>query len=479
MMDDFEDFFGDLAQPDYFQTPERKDFPNPSEHVDIAFSELDPFLEDDYQTSSPISTSPLSTSPYTSGDSPMSYEQSFASLSAESPTDSYHPKSKRTSSKGSEAPAENSRKRKRRKYTRQEDVKPTPVTLPRQKLLTMSLEQMDDYIKEMKATRKLTEEEDQDLKRQRRLVKNRVSALASRNRKKEDMEQMEDQVARLTKENIMQREQIARLESENNSLKQEVVHLNRLLCGGEFPDFMSEMMKSISPVEFGQSNSKVGGIAVMILLLSFGSLLAPLSFGSGDFRSVPFISPATPSFDEPVQKTPLHPTTELRRKHRDLLQFDETENENERPPALYEATQPNIKVSVSSPSPQRSVSSEGEEPQMNSTNDEDSVLVQVLVPRSALPQIPSAQMSETTLDRTPTQQTPHPTEVSKSVPSISVEETTNSSTPTSGVSCSGLLPSNLVEVACRVFHFGSSAQIPKASSPANSARVRLSKRISH
>jgi predicted RNase H-like nuclease (RuvC/YqgF family) len=77
-------------------------------------------------------------------------------------------------------------------------------------------------IKEKRSTRRLTEEEDQDLKRQRRLVKNRVSALASRNRKKEETELMEDQVARLRKENMIQREQIARLESENESLKKEM-----------------------------------------------------------------------------------------------------------------------------------------------------------------------------------------------------------------------------------------------------------------
>jgi len=66
------------------------------------------------------------------------------------------------------------------------DEKKTAVTIDRDLLINMSLEEFEKKIESLTKGRSLTKEETNDIKRQRRLIKNRHSAMASRERKREE-----------------------------------------------------------------------------------------------------------------------------------------------------------------------------------------------------------------------------------------------------------------------------------------------------
>jgi len=84
----------------------------------------------------------------------------------------------------------------------------TSVTLDRDLLINMSLEDFERKIEILTKGRSLTKEETNDIKRQRRLIKNRHSAMASRGRK---------------------REEFTILKQENDALKKEVGYLKSVI----------------------------------------------------------------------------------------------------------------------------------------------------------------------------------------------------------------------------------------------------------
>eukprot|EP01087_Luapelamoeba_hula_P005235 TRINITY_DN1530_c0_g1_i1.p1 TRINITY_DN1530_c0_g1~~TRINITY_DN1530_c0_g1_i1.p1 ORF type:complete len:773 (-),score=144.68 TRINITY_DN1530_c0_g1_i1:108-2288(-) len=96
----------------------------------------------------------------------------------------------------------------------------TSVTLPRDKLLQLTSEELDTHIAKLRATRQLTPAEEKDIGRQKRLVKNRESASLSRLRRKEHLDELEQQVSELTAENGELRTQVEELTNENNTLKE-------------------------------------------------------------------------------------------------------------------------------------------------------------------------------------------------------------------------------------------------------------------
>lgn len=64
-------------------------------------------------------------------------------------------------------------------------------------------------------------------RRQRRLAKNRITAARSRERKKEQMAEMEDRMTALEQENSQMRALLASLAQENTSLKEQLASLTR------------------------------------------------------------------------------------------------------------------------------------------------------------------------------------------------------------------------------------------------------------
>jgi len=125
-------------------------------------------------------------------------------------------------------------------------------------------------------TRELTQNEKNELKRQRRLIKNRESAQASRQRKKSRVDELERKVNDLANENSVLKENISALSTENAQLKSEVGFLQAVVNKSGITN-----MFSLSPTNytsnFGgkQQNGIPPGLVLMVVLFSFG-----LFFGS-------------------------------------------------------------------------------------------------------------------------------------------------------------------------------------------------------
>jgi hypothetical protein len=101
-----------------------------------------------------------------------------------------------------------SKKKRKASITVVKEEKKTSVTLDRDLLINMSLEDFEKKIDTLTKGRSLTKEETNDIKRQRRLIKNRHSAMASRERK---------------------REEFTILKQENDALKKEVGYLKSVI----------------------------------------------------------------------------------------------------------------------------------------------------------------------------------------------------------------------------------------------------------
>jgi regulator of replication initiation timing len=109
------------------------------------------------------------------------------------------------------------------------DFQKAPFALSRDDLLKLSSKSLETYAQNLAATRPLTEEEERQLKRQRRLIKNRESAQLSRQRKRMFIEELESQVSGLQADNRDLVKQVASLTSENQTLKDELKNLQALI----------------------------------------------------------------------------------------------------------------------------------------------------------------------------------------------------------------------------------------------------------
>eukprot|EP01124_Arcella_intermedia_P002632 TRINITY_DN11434_c0_g2_i1.p1 TRINITY_DN11434_c0_g2~~TRINITY_DN11434_c0_g2_i1.p1 ORF type:complete len:425 (-),score=66.09 TRINITY_DN11434_c0_g2_i1:57-1280(-) len=81
------------------------------------------------------------------------------------------------------------------------EVPESLMDLTREDLLKFSSTQYEDFVKDVSLKRSLTTDERREVKRQRRLIKNREYAQTSRNKKKEQVGNMESQLEALAKEN--------------------------------------------------------------------------------------------------------------------------------------------------------------------------------------------------------------------------------------------------------------------------------------
>eukprot|EP01111_Echinosteliopsis_oligospora_P010568 TRINITY_DN3324_c0_g1_i1.p1 TRINITY_DN3324_c0_g1~~TRINITY_DN3324_c0_g1_i1.p1 ORF type:complete len:534 (+),score=165.99 TRINITY_DN3324_c0_g1_i1:96-1697(+) len=101
-------------------------------------------------------------------------------------------------------------------------VRDDTILLPREELLTMTSQEIEDYVAEVKAAKNLTASEEKDLKRQRRLVKNREYASQSRTRRKQHMDDVEKQLEAARYEIDSLKRQNTTLVEENSTLKKQL-----------------------------------------------------------------------------------------------------------------------------------------------------------------------------------------------------------------------------------------------------------------
>jgi len=112
--------------------------------------------------------------------------------------------------------------------------------LSRDELLELSSQEFEDYAILLAQHHALTPAEERELKKQRRLIKNRESAQLSRKRKKNYIEELEGKLQGLEGENVNLRHELASLSVKNSQLRGEVTYLNDMIekssLAGAFED---------------------------------------------------------------------------------------------------------------------------------------------------------------------------------------------------------------------------------------------------
>lgn len=104
----------------------------------------------------------------------------------------------------------------------------------------------------------LSRDEERNLKRIRRKIRNKVSAQDSRKRKKEYLDSMEDRVRQCTEENDELHKRIEQLESQNKTLASQLKRLHPIIVSGGFTTRQNQT-----------------STAMMVLLLSTALFLIP------------------------------------------------------------------------------------------------------------------------------------------------------------------------------------------------------------
>jgi len=99
------------------------------------------------------------------------------------------------------------------------------IAISRDELLKFSSEDLESYVKALSASRPLTTAENKEIKRQRRLIKNRESAQQSRKRKKDKVGDLEQQVSQLEAINEERMAKLDEMQAEHVILKAEVSQL--------------------------------------------------------------------------------------------------------------------------------------------------------------------------------------------------------------------------------------------------------------
>jgi len=100
-----------------------------------------------------------------------------------------------------------------------------PLSLSREDLLQLTSKAFENYIRQVLSVRKLSQDEMDQLKKQRRLIKNRESAQLSRNRKKIHVDEIESKLNTLVTERDAANRQLAIVSMERDKLKQELAAL--------------------------------------------------------------------------------------------------------------------------------------------------------------------------------------------------------------------------------------------------------------
>uniref|UniRef100_A0A6B2L797 BZIP domain-containing protein n=1 Tax=Arcella intermedia TaxID=1963864 RepID=A0A6B2L797_9EUKA len=200
---------------------------------------------------------------------PLTSTPSTQSPPDKTPEDSHKDEDSTTASPSSTTPAQPKKKRKL-------DSNTASITLPREDLLSYSSEEFEKFVSDISEKRDLSASDQNELKRQRRLIKNRESAHASRLRKKSHVENLEKQVADLVRENGNLKNNITALMQENSNLKSEVL----LLTSGK------SVGVGASPSMWGGNYfapfarpSMTSGVKLFVLLFAFGLFMnVPLGY---------------------------------------------------------------------------------------------------------------------------------------------------------------------------------------------------------
>jgi regulator of replication initiation timing len=193
------------------------------------------------------------------------------------------------------------------------------VALSREELLEISSRELEERTKKLMAIRPLTSAEQREIKRQRRLIKNREYAQASRAKKKGNMSEINYRMQSLEDENEELKRQVALLQARCNDLSTENNDLKVKLTSQSVPSTVAtteEQIDIFAPSEESSSSSFVNtlfsnitgfinlepkksfstatnntatalkaGVCLFMIFLSFGIFF---QVGTGMFGKMPF-----------------------------------------------------------------------------------------------------------------------------------------------------------------------------------------------
>lgn len=197
-----------------------------------------------------------------------------------------------TTSTSSEEPEGEGAKKKQKKRRRYELKGDTAVSLSRDQLLALSSKDLEEYIETVSKQRSLSAEELRELRRQRRIIKNREYAQQSRKKKKNQYEELEGTIDQLTQEN-------EELRRENQELRNQIASLRSFY---KIPD--SPIPTNTGPTHLSHTafikdvkhpiGIKSIGACLLIMVFSFALVFNPRSlstddpFGGGGLRHSPY-----------------------------------------------------------------------------------------------------------------------------------------------------------------------------------------------
>jgi hypothetical protein len=188
-----------------------------------------------------------------------------------------------------------------KKRTRNEEKK--NIALSREDLLKLSSKGLESYAQNLAASRALTQDEERQLKRQRRLIKNRESAQLSRLRKKIYIEELEKKLNHITQQNENLTKQVQAIQIEKKKLADEVLYLQAIIKQSPQLSAIAISNKRQLP-----RNVKAAGVCLLIVLFSFGLLFnastqSNLPFGSNRREEIPEVLPKSSLFSGRVLKS--------------------------------------------------------------------------------------------------------------------------------------------------------------------------------
>ena len=173
--------------------------------------------------------------------------------------------------------------------------------MSREQLLQSNREQFDAFVQQVTNGRKLTKEERSEVSRQRKLIKNRKTAAASRQRKKEHQNQVQESIDILTQDQELHREELAKLETDNERLRNEISYMQQLIQQNSVAQAIWNRQE-LARKQWHLASPGVKVLARYLLIMVFVAhmffLQAPLNVSSPQtVMTAPVISPRV---DSPV-----------------------------------------------------------------------------------------------------------------------------------------------------------------------------------
>jgi hypothetical protein len=167
----------------------------------------------------------------------------------------------------------------------------SPVLPSREEILEMSSKEFESRIEQLEHSHVFSNRELQDVKVYKRLIKNRESAQASRQKKKQVVRELEQRVIELEEENFKLRRSVTVTAAENIALKNELQLFKSRTNPSLNPTQINNNGQVIPPFvpRITQNPHALRGMMMMVVLLSFGLLVGNVGFPMFNKNALPYV----------------------------------------------------------------------------------------------------------------------------------------------------------------------------------------------